>query len=155
VKSARPAKPSGEQIVEKMLLSLMMEYREVLEEALDKEIVKEFADPDLRVLAGKIEDIYKSGKDVSPSALMDLLDAANLREMVSVISINEDILKDCSPLDMYGDCEKKLRDYSLLRSERKLKLLLKDALGRGDLEEIGSLTKERQKIIHARKKGLI
>ena len=155
VKSARPAKPSGEQIVEKMLLSLMMEYREVLEEASDKGIVKEFTDPDFRVLAGKIEDIYKSGKDVSPSALMDLLDAANLREMVSVISINEDILKDCSPLDMYRDCEKKLRDYSLLRSERKLKLLLKDALGRGDLEEIDSLTKERQKIIQARMKGLI
>lgn len=156
--SARPArssKPSGALIVEKMLLALMIEYGEILEEALDKEIIKEFTDPDLRVLAGKIEDIYKSGKDVSPSALMDLLDTANLREMVSAISINEDILKDCSPLDMYRDCEKKLREYSLLRSERKLKLMLKDALGRGDLEEIDSLTKERQKIIQARMKGLI
>jgi len=156
--SVRPAgssKPSGAQIVEKMLLALMIEYREILEEALDKGIVKEFTDPDFRVLAGKIEDIYKSGKDVSPSALMDLLDTANLREMVSAISINEDILKDCSPIDMYRDCEKKLREYSLLRSEVKLKLMLKDALGRGDLEEIDSLTKERQKIIQARKKGLI
>lgn len=155
LRPAGPGKPSGAQIVEKMLLSLMMEYRDVLEEALDKEIVKEFADPDFRILAGKIEDIYKSGKDVSPSALMDLLDTANLREMVSAISINEDILKECSPLDVYRDCEKKLREYSLLRSERKLKLSLKDALGRGDIEEIDLLTKERQKIIQARMKGLI
>lgn len=155
VQPARPAKPSGALIVEKMLLALMIEYGEILEEALDKEIIKEFTDPDLRVLAGKIEDIYKSGKDVSPSALMDLLDTANLREMVSAISINEDILKDCSPLDMYRDCEKKLREYSLLSSERKLKLMLEDALRRKDLEEIDALTKERQKIIQARMKGLI
>lgn len=150
-----PGKPSGTRIVEEMLLALMIEYREILEEALDKEVIAKFTDPDLRLIAGKIEDIYKSGKDVSPSALMDLLKAGNLKERLSAISINEDILKECSPIDMYRDCEKKLKEYSLLRSERKLKLMLEDALRRKDLEEIDALTKERQKIIQARMKGLI
>lgn len=152
--SARPtgtAKSSGTQRAEEMLLALMIEYREILEEALDKEIVKEFTDPDLRVIAAKIEDIYKSGKDVSPSALMDLLKAGNLRERLSVILLNEDRLKEGAPIDMYRDCEKKLRESSRRRLARKVQLMIEDAHARGAEEEVASLTKEKQKINQARK----
>ncbi len=152
---AKPGKPSGAQRVEEMLLALMIGYGEILEEALNKEIIAKFMDPDLKLIALKIEDIYKSGKDVRPSALMDLLKGANLRERLSVILLNEDRLKEGLPMDMYRDCEKKLREYSFLRLEENLKLNLKDALERGDAEEVESLYKERQKIMQARKKGLL
>jgi len=147
-------KKSKAQVALETIFALTLWHSDVLEEALKSGVFKNLNDPDLGLIGQKIEFLSEKGKDITPSALMDLLVNDGQRERLSAILIKGDVLKGCSPVDVFRDCERILKQNSLLESELSITNRLNDALNRGDEKEVASLLEEKQRIIQARKNDL-
>jgi len=147
-------KKSKAGVALEMIFALSLWHSDVLDEALRSGVFKDVKDPDLGLVGQKIEDLAQKGRDISPAALMDFLENDSQRERLSAILIKADILKECSPLAVFKDCQRILKENSLLERELSISNKLNDALNRGDEKEVASLLEEKQKIIQARKNDL-
>lgn len=146
-------KRSKGEIAEETILELMMGHKGVLREVVETGLVRHFRDGDLRLIGEKMEELSKDRSKITPSMLMDSLEGEGLKEKISAISMRGDMLRGCSPKEVFEDCEKIVRESSLSENERSINDRLRDAQQRGDQEEIDSLLEEKQKIISMRQSG--
>jgi len=150
----REKKKTKTQVALETVFALSLWHGDVLDEALKSGIFRDLKDPEMGQIGQKIEVLSEKERAVTPSALMDLLDNDSQRERLSAILIKGDVLKECSPLAVFRDCERILKESSLLERELAITDRLNDALNRGDEKEVALLLEEKQKIIQARKNDL-
>lgn len=147
-------KKSKAQVALETIFALALWHNDVLDEALRSGIFKDLSDPELGLIGQKIEVLSEKNRAVAPSALMDLLENDSQRERLSAILIKGDVLKECTPLSVFRDCELILKQSSLHERELSIADRLNAALERGDEKEVAFLLEEKQKIIQARKNDL-
>ncbi|MBE9502695.1 MAG: DNA primase [Proteobacteria bacterium] len=139
---------------EEIILDLMMSQGEFLERVVDLGLLKYFRDKDLQLIGKCIEDLYENGREVSPSILMGAIDDEEIHKKISSISMKGESLVGFSAMEIFQDCEKRLRDVWQLEEEKRLNRQLEVAKESGDEAAVTSLLEKKQELFQSRKKGI-
>jgi DNA primase len=140
---------------EEMIVSLMLHNVEVLELALESDIIQKIRDEDLGKIAGLMAAFFRDAKDVTPAALMDAAEGEELETKISRLGVIEVFEEDVSPLKVFEECEAAVREQYLLEKERLISERLKIAQEKNDKEMVDALLIEKREVFMARKKGVL
>jgi len=140
---------------EEMIVSLMLHNAEVLELALESDVVQKIRDEDLRKIAGLMDAFSREGKKVTPAALMAAAEGEGLETKISRLGVVETFEEDVSRLKVFEKCEAAVRAQYLLEKEQSIGERLKVAQEKNDQALIESLLREKREIFMVRKKGVL
>lgn len=138
---------------EEIILDLMMSQDEFLEKVVAEGLLSYFRDKDLQLIGKCIESLHENGRDVNPSVLMGVIDDEEIHKKISSISMKGESLVGFPAMEIFQDCEKRLRDAWQLEEEKRLNRQLEVAKERGDETAVTSLLEKKQRLFQTRKKG--
>ncbi len=140
---------------EEMIVSLMLHNTEVLELALESDIVQKIRDEDLRKIAGLMDVFSREGKEVTPAALMDAAEGEGLEAKISRLGVVEVFEEDVSRLKVFEECKAAVWAQYLLDKEQSIGERLKVAQEKNDQPLIESLLREKREVFMTRNKGVL
>jgi len=123
---------------EKMILSLILEEKDLINKAKDTLELDDFQDGRIRQIIALIFDLISQGKEINPNRLINLSEDETLTELIAGLSMPEE-LQNIDREKTFQDCIRRLKHDRLKLRCQQLYNQIKIAEGSGDKERVSEL----------------
>jgi DNA primase len=131
---------------EKMILSLMLEEKGLVQKAKDMLEADDFQDERVKRIVGLIFELFSQGKSITANRLINLSNDDATARLIAGLSIPEELI-NIDKEKTFHDCIKRLRQDRLKMRRQKLSAQIKIAEYKGDKEAVNRLKQEYNLLI--------
>lgn len=126
--------------VERGLLKLMIEQEEWIPRVKQELELSDFQDIRIRTAISKIFDLFENGRKVDTVNLINSLEDANVRQMLSGILTEDEVIGDRGK--MYQDCVSRIKHDQLKVQRQKILQQIQEAESAGNFDRVSELSKQ-------------